>query len=84
MSMNGKTYDVIKLVPTKPADKSFHTIKVYVDRAKEEVGKIEIFGKQGDNYTYEVKSFKTDADYGSDTFVFNKSVHPGAEEIDNR
>lgn len=81
---NGKTYDVIKLIPTKPADKTFHTIRVYVDRAKDEVGKIEILGKQGDNYTYDVKTFKTDATYGNDAFVFDKSAHPGVEEIDNR
>lgn len=84
MVENGITYDVIKLIPTDPADKTFHTIKVYINRAKEEIGKVEIFGKQGDNYTYVVKSFKTDANYGDDTFVFNKSTHAGAEEIDNR
>src|SRR5690554_1814470 len=81
---NGRTLDVIKLVPTDPRDKTFHTIKVYIDRAKEEVAKIEILGKQGDNYTYKVKTFQTNATYGNDTFVFNKSTHPGVEEIDNR
>lgn len=81
---NGRTLDVIKLVPTDARDQTFHTIKVHIDRAKEEVTKIEIFGKQGDNYTYKVKTFKTDANYGNDTFVFNKSAHPGVEEIDNR
>jgi len=81
---DGKTIDVIKLIPTDARDKTFHTVKVYIDKAKEEVTKIEIFGKQGDNYTYKVKTFKTDANYGNDTFVFNKANHPGAEEIDNR
>lgn len=84
MTENGRTYDVIKLIPTQPADKTFHTIRVYVDRAKDELGKIEILGKQGDNYTYDVKSFKTDANYGNDTFVFDPAAHPGVEEIDNR
>ena len=84
MTEGGKTLDVIKLVPTDARDKTFHTVKVYIDRAKEEVAKIEILGKQGDNYTYKVKTFKTDANYGNDTFVFNKSSHPGVEEIDNR
>ena len=81
---NGKTFDVIKLIPTKPDEKTFHTIKVYVNRANHEVGKIEIFGKQGDNYTYAVKSFKTDANYGNEAFVFDVSAHPGVEVIDNR
>lgn len=81
---NGKTYDVIKLIPSQPGDKTFHTVKVYVDRAKEELGKIEILGKQGDNYTYNVRSFKTDATYGNEAFVFDPSAHPGVEVIDNR
>ena len=81
---DGKTLDVIKLIPTDARDKTFHTVKVYIDRNKEEVAKIEILGKQGDNYTYKVNTFKTDADYGNETFVFNKSTHPGVEEIDNR
>lgn len=81
---NGKTYDVIKLIPSQPGDKTFHTVKVYVDRAKEELGKIEILGKQGDNYTYQVKTFKTNAQYGPETFVFSEKDHPGVEKIDNR
>lgn len=81
---NGRTYDVIKLIPTDPSEKTFHTIKVYIDQAKEEIGKVEIFGKQGDNYTYVVKSFKTDANYGDNTFVYDKSAHAGADVIDNR
>ena len=84
MTEGGRTLDVIKLVPSDARDKTFHTVKVYIDRLKEEVTKIEILGKQGDNYTYKVKTFKTDAAYGNDTFVFNKTAHPGVEEIDNR
>ena len=81
---NGVNYQVIKLVPNKPDDKTFHTVKVFVNKAKEEVGKIQIFGKQGDNYTYSVNSFKTNVPYTSDTFVFNKADHPGVETVDNR
>ena len=84
MTEGGRTLDVIKLVPSDARDKTFHTVKVYIDRLKEEVAKIEILGKQGDNYTYKVKTFKTDAAYANDAFVFNKSAHPGVEEIDNR
>lgn len=80
----GKTLDVIKLVPNNPKDKAFHTIKVYVNRANDELTKIEILGKQGDNYTYQVKTFKTNINYDDNTFVFNKSSHPGVEEVDNR
>lgn len=81
---NGVTYQVIKLVPNQPADKSFHSVKVFVNKAKEEVGKIVIYGKQGENFTYAVKSFKTNVPYDNSTFVFNPDTHPGVDVIDNR
>jgi outer membrane lipoprotein-sorting protein len=83
-TMNGKTYEVIKLVPTEPKDKTYHTINVYVDKSKMEVGRIEILGKQGDNYTYAVSSFKTDVNYSDDTFIFDAGDYPGVDAIDNR
>jgi len=83
-TLNGRPAHLIKLNPLKPDEESFHTIKLYIDKAKTEVMKIEILGKQGDNITYEVKSFSTDIPYPDDTFVFNTSKHPSVTEIDNR
>lgn len=81
---NGETMDIIKLVPVDPSDKGYHTIKVWVNRSKKEVKKIEILGKEGQNYTYNVKTFKPDIAYTDKDFVFDKSKHPGVEVIDNR
>jgi outer membrane lipoprotein-sorting protein len=83
-NLNGRPTHVIKLVPVDAEDKDYHTILVYIDKAKMEVSKIEIKGKQGVNYTYAVKSFDTTADYGDDTFVFDPTEYPGVDEIDNR
>jgi outer membrane lipoprotein-sorting protein len=83
-TLNGKPTHVIKLVPTEPEDKEFHTILVYIDKAAMEVSRIEIKGKQGVDYTYAVKSFKTDAQYGDDVFVFDEGDYPGVDAIDNR
>jgi len=83
-TMNGRPVHVIKLVPTEPADKEYHTILVYIDKSKMEVSKIEIKGKQGMNYTYAVKSFDTTVDYGDEVFVFDAADYPGVDEIDNR
>jgi outer membrane lipoprotein-sorting protein len=80
----GVAYHVIKLIPLKPEKKSFHTVKLYVDKSKVEVSRILIMGKQGDNYTYQVKSFKTDNVYQPGTFVFTPAKYPGVEKIDNR
>lgn len=81
---NGAVHHLIKLNPNKPDTKSFHTVKLFIDKAKMEVTKMEILGKQGDDYTYLVKTFTTDKDYPSSTFVFDKAKFPGVEVIDNR
>ena len=83
-NLNGRPTHVIKLVPVDAEDKEYHTILVYIDKAKMEVSQIEIKGKQGVDYTYAVVSFSTTAVYGADTFVFDMSEHPGVDEIDNR
>jgi len=84
MSVGGKNLHVIKLVPVKPADKTYHTVRVYIDKEKMEVAKIEILGKQGDNYTYTVKTFQPNQTYAENIFVFDKTKHSGVEIIDNR
>ncbi|MEM9052963.1 MAG: outer membrane lipoprotein carrier protein LolA, partial [Bacteroidota bacterium] len=83
-TLNGRATHVIKLVPTDAADKEYHTVLVYIDKAKMEVSRIEIKGKQGADYTYTVKSFKTDTPYSDDAFVFDPADYPGVDEIDNR
>jgi len=84
VTLDGRAAHVLKLNPTNPDEESFHTIKLYVDKAKVEVMKIEILGKQGDDITYKVKSFKTDISYQDSEFVFNMEDHPGVTDIDNR
>lgn len=83
-SLNGRTVHVIKLVPVDAQDKDYHTILVFVDKAKMEVSQIEIKGKQGVDYTYAVQSFETTAAYGDETFVFSSADFPGVDAIDNR
>ena len=33
-TINGKKVDVLKLTPTNPKDKSYHTVRVFIDQAK--------------------------------------------------
>ena len=83
-TINGKNVDVLKLTPTNPKDKSYHTVKVYIDQVKTELVKVVIFGKEGNNITYSINRFESNVNVSSDTFAFNKSKHPGVEMIDNR
>jgi outer membrane lipoprotein-sorting protein len=74
----------INLHPNNPKDKPYHTIKLYVDKAKMEVVKIVVKGREGDDINYSVKTFKTNNTMQDTDFRFNKSKFPGVEIIDQR
>ena len=75
---------VIKLIPTEPKEKAFHTIKVYIDIAKNEVAQALIFGKEGNNTTYTINTFKSNVATTDGSFKFDKTKYPGVDIIDNR
>jgi len=79
-----KLCDVIKLIPVDPKDKPFHTVKVFIEKETKQIAQAIIFGKEGNNTTYTIKSFKTNVTVGAGDFTFNQSDYPGVEVIDNR
>lgn len=81
--VNGVTCDLIKLFPNDPSEKSYHTIRVYIDKDKMEMKRAVVMGREGSETTYDITSFNTDF-IKSDVFTFNKASYPGVEEIDNR
>lgn len=84
VNMDGKTLQVIKLFPEKADDKPYHSALLYVDKAKNEVYKIELKGKDGSNYTYTIKSFDVNKEVADSKFTFNTAKHPEVEVIDLR
>jgi outer membrane lipoprotein carrier protein len=77
------TCEVIKLFPNDPADKSFHTIKIYIDQRAMEMKRTVIQGKEGSDITYDIKDFDTGF-LKSSEFTFDETKYPGVEVIDNR
>ncbi|MGB0425080.1 MAG: LolA family protein, partial [Flavobacteriales bacterium] len=67
----------IYLYPTEPEEKSFHTIKMFVDKKKMEVYKLDVKGRDGTDVTYKVKTFETDGSVGDSIFKFSESEFPG-------
>ncbi len=70
--------NVITLYPSvKPEKKKFHTIKLYVDKAKKQVTKLVMLMKDGTTQSYEIKSFKPNVELPDASFVFDtKSFKP--------
>jgi outer membrane lipoprotein-sorting protein len=83
-TLDGVNVQLINLFPTQPDKKAYHTIKLYINTAKQEIHRIQIMSKDGTVYTYQIKSFKANAEAPDSQFVFNKSAHPDVEVIDLR
>lgn len=75
--------DVIKLFPLEPKEKSFHTIKIYIDQGALEMKRAVIMGKEGNEITYNIESFDTGF-VKSTEFKFDASKYPGVETVDMR
>lgn len=80
-TLNGVAHHLINLYPQNPEGKSYHTIKLYINKGKLEVSKIIIKGKDGTDFIYTIKNFKTNESIPSSTFTFNNTDY---EVIDLR
>lgn len=82
--LNGSKVDVVNLYPEKPEEKNFHTIKLYINKQKNELEQIAIKGKDGTDFTYIIKKFSTNQSIPDSKFTFQKSQYPKIEVIDLR
>ncbi|HKC66816.1 MAG TPA: outer membrane lipoprotein carrier protein LolA [Bacteroidia bacterium] len=83
--VGANTYHVINLYPTiKPEKKKFHTIKLYVDKIKKQVGEIKMLMKDGGTQTYEIKTFTPNAPLGDNIFVVDTKGFKPDQIVDER
>ena len=76
---------VIILYPSvKPEKKKFHTIKLFVDKAKKQVAKLVMVMKDGTTQSYEIKSFKPNAEIPDNVFVFDLKPFKADQITDER
>ncbi len=79
------TFSIITLFPSvKPEKKKFHTIKLYVDKAKKQISKLVMFMKDGSTQSYEIKSFKPNMDLPDASFVFDTKGFKADQITDER
>jgi outer membrane lipoprotein carrier protein len=83
-TLNGVVVQLINLFPIDPDKKAYHTIKLYIDKAKQEIYRIQIMSKDGTLYTYQINAFTANVEAPDAKFVYNKSAHPDVEIIDLR
>jgi len=74
----------IGLFPNNPKGKPYHSIYMYVDKAKMELNKAVVKTKDGGEISYKIKNLKTNQPYSDGDFGFNKAKYPKVEMVDNR
>jgi len=81
--VGAKTYQMIDLSPTD-AKKSIFKVRLSIDKASKQIANVVIFEKNGNTYTYNVKTFTPNAKVPETTFAFDAKKYPGVEVVDLR
>jgi len=83
--IGASAYHIIDLYPTiKPEKKKFHTIILYVDKAKKQVHEIKMMMKDGGTQTYEIKSMTPNAELADAVFIFDTKSFKADQIVDER
>jgi outer membrane lipoprotein-sorting protein len=79
-----KGMHIINLYPKQADEKDFHRIALFINKAKNQISKVKVFGKDGSSTTYTIKSFIANAAIADSKFTFDKTKHPKFEVVDLR
>jgi len=79
----GKTYQEIDLTP-EDAKKPFFKVRLEIDKVRKQIYSALIFDKNGNRYTYTLKSFTPNVHVPDNIFTFDVKAHKGVEVVDLR
>lgn len=78
-----KVYQMIDLSPTD-IKKNVFKVRLSIDKAAKQIANIVVFEKNGNTYTYNVKTFSPNIKVPETTFAFDAKKYPGVEVVDLR
>lgn len=81
--IDGKTYDVIDLVPENK-NNLFFKIRMLIDQENKMLKGWTMFDRNGNKYVYEITNFTVKDSIPDSYFEFDKSKHKGVDVIDLR
>ncbi len=81
--VGAKTYQQIELSPID-IKKSVFKVRLSIDKANKQISNIVIYEKNGNIYTYNVKTFSPNVKVPETTFAFDAKKYPGVEVVDLR
>lgn len=77
MEMNGETVHVIYLYPKNAANADYHTVILYISKAKNELKKAVLKMKDGTVMTYRMTKLTANPDVDDAIFVYDPNKYPG-------
>lgn len=80
-NVNGKNASEIELTPLNK-NRNFSKAYVYVDPTQQMIVLTKVFENSGNVYSYSTSKLKTNLPINDNVFAFDKSKHPGVEEIE--
>ena len=81
--LNGKTLHNIDLTPLD-AKRSFFKVRLQIEKLSKQITNAVIFDKNGNKYTYTIKTFMPNVKVPESTFAFDSKLYPGVELVDLR
>ncbi len=78
--MGARTVIEIEMTPTDKTQ-NFHKIYLYVDKKSHLVSSGKFLDKSNSRYIYNIDSLNGNLNISDTSFVFDKSKHPGVEEV---
>jgi outer membrane lipoprotein carrier protein len=78
--MGSKTVIEIEMTPIDKSQ-NFHKVYLYVDKKSHMVSSGKMLDKSGNRYIYTINSLNGNANLTDTRFIFDKSKHPGVEEV---
>ncbi|HXB14094.1 MAG TPA: outer membrane lipoprotein carrier protein LolA [Bacteroidia bacterium] len=76
--------DVIDLYPKHPEREQYHTLKLTINKEKNQITEVIVLKKDGSTMKYMISSFITNSEIPGSTFIFNAKDYPGVEVEDLR
>lgn len=81
--VNGRYVHNIDLTPTD-SKRSFFKVRLQIDKLNKQITNAVIFDKNGNKYTYTIKTFTPNIKVPESTFAFDAKKYPGVEVVDLR
>src|SRR5690606_590806 len=81
--LNGRTVHNIDLTPLD-SKRSFFKVRLQVDKQNKQINSATIFDKNGNKYTYSIRTFTPNIKVPESMFAFDAKQYPGVEVVDLR